>query len=507
MTDEQTVSGAAVAASTVSAIPRPRTIVTADPELDDLNSMIRFLLYGNEVEVEGLVYASSRFHWRGDGAGTEFFLPDREYDRPQTSWRWAPGERFIDEAVDAYADVYDNLRVHDPRYPAPDALRAVIREGNVDFEGDMSAESPGSQLIADVLLDDRPGPVFLQLWAGPSTVARALLSIEERYADSAEWDAVHAAVSAKAVITKFASQDATYDEYIARVWPGIRVIEVATLAWGYMARKTIRPEDQHLLSAEWTRENVTSAGHLGALYRVWGDGRQMVPGDMTDYFHLSGLTADELRAQGYAVWMPPQPPGEWISEGDSTNMLNLIVPGLRAHEHPSYGGWGGRYERTGEGVDAWGLVDAAFRPGGEEWASGAPSGDEGSVVRWFADAQADFAARLRWSVSPAFADANHHPALTVRPGLDLDAAPGGSVALTAEVSDPDGDGVQVRWWIHTEAGTCTGDVELGAREGLGTTVAVPADAQPGDTIHVIVEACDDAALPLKTYRRVVLTVR
>ena len=63
-------------ASVVATIPRPRTIVTADPELDDLNSMIRFLLYSNEVEVEGLVYASSRFHWRGDGRGTEFFLPE-----------------------------------------------------------------------------------------------------------------------------------------------------------------------------------------------------------------------------------------------------------------------------------------------------------------------------------------------------------------------------------------------------------------------------------------------
>ncbi len=486
---------------------RPRTIVTADPELDDLNSMIRFLLYSNEVQVEGLVYASSRFHWRGDGAGTAFFLPDREYETPQTSWRWAPGERFIDDAVDAYAEVHENLRVHDPRYPAPEALRAVIREGNVDFEGDTSAESPGSQLIADVLLDDRPGPVFLQMWAGPSTVARALMSIEERYSGSAEWDRIHSAVSAKAVITKFASQDSTLDDYIAPHWPGIRVIEVATLAWGYMARKTVRPEDQHLLGADWMRANVTSVGPLGALYRVWGDGRQMVPGDMTDYFHLSGRSADELRADGYAVWMLPQPAGEWISEGDTSNMLSLIVPGLRGHEHPSYGGWGGRYERTADGADTWGLVDAAFRPGGAEWASGAPAGDEGSVVRWFADAQADFAARLRWSVSPAFEDANHHPRLEIMPGIDLDAAPGETVTLDAEASDPDGDAIVVRWWVYAEAGTHRGAVELGTAQGLQTTLTVPADAAPGDTIHVIAEARDDAPRSLKTYRRVILTVR
>ncbi|WP_106815133.1 DUF1593 domain-containing protein [Microbacterium timonense] len=487
----------------VSAIPRPRTIVTADPELDDLNSMIRFLLYSNEVEVEGLVYASSRFHWRGDGRGTTFFLPEREYDQPQTSWRWAPGERFIHDAVDAYAEVHDNLRCHDPRYPEPDALRAVIRDGNVDFEGDTSVESPGSRLIADVLLDERPGPVFLQLWAGPSTVARALMSIEERFRGTDRWEAVHAGVSAKAVITKFASQDATYDEYIAPVWPGIRVIEVATLAWGYLARRTVRPEDRHLLGADWMRENITGVGPLGALYRVWGDGRQMVPGDLTDYFHLSGLSADELRAQGYKVWADPQPPGEWISEGDSTNMLNLLVPGLRAHEHPSYGGWGGRYRRSVEGADTWTLVDAAFGRGRADGASDTPAGDEGSVVRWFADAQRDFAARLRWTVA-GWDDANHHPRLSVEGGIDRDAAPGERLALAASATDPDGDAVTVRWWVH-EAGSL-GDVAL-VTDGPNAEVAVPADAGPGDTIHVIAEAVDDAPLPLKAYQRVIITVR
>ena len=56
---------------------RPRTIVTTDPELDDTNSLVRFLLYAGEVETEGLIYASSQFHWRGDGKGTLFSMPDR----------------------------------------------------------------------------------------------------------------------------------------------------------------------------------------------------------------------------------------------------------------------------------------------------------------------------------------------------------------------------------------------------------------------------------------------
>lgn len=75
-------------------VARPRIVITADPELDDNNSLIRFLLYSSDVSIEGLVYASSQFHWKGDGKGTKWFVPGREYARfgldkcPCESWRW-----------------------------------------------------------------------------------------------------------------------------------------------------------------------------------------------------------------------------------------------------------------------------------------------------------------------------------------------------------------------------------------------------------------------------------
>ena len=77
--------------------------------------------------------------------------------------------------------------------------------------------------------------------------------------------------------------------------------------------------------------------------------------------------------------------------------------------------------------------------------------------------------------------------------------------LTALVDDPDGDERRVRWWVYREAGTT--DAALAAVDGPETTVHVPADANPGDTIHVIAEASDHAAeYPLKAYQRVILTV-
>ena len=78
---------------------KPRTIVTTDPELDDLNSLIRMLLYSNEIRIEGLVYASGQHHYAGDPAAG---IP---------AYRWKAGQSHIEDALDAYDRV--------DREPAP----------------------------------------------------------------------------------------------------------------------------------------------------------------------------------------------------------------------------------------------------------------------------------------------------------------------------------------------------------------------------------------------------
>jgi hypothetical protein len=49
--------GAASASSsqTSTGTVRPRTIVTTDPELDDSNSLVRYLLYSADLQTEGLI--------------------------------------------------------------------------------------------------------------------------------------------------------------------------------------------------------------------------------------------------------------------------------------------------------------------------------------------------------------------------------------------------------------------------------------------------------------------
>lgn len=75
------------------------------------------------------------------------------------SWRWAPDDRFIDDAVDVYAQAYENLRRHHADYPSPAKLRSTIRWGNVEFDGGMSRDTPVSDLIKSLLLDNEEAPI------------------------------------------------------------------------------------------------------------------------------------------------------------------------------------------------------------------------------------------------------------------------------------------------------------------------------------------------------------
>ncbi|HPP92640.1 MAG TPA: DUF1593 domain-containing protein, partial [Bacteroidales bacterium] len=310
---------------------KPRIVITTDPELDDSNSLIRFLLYSTDVEIEGLVYASSQFHWKGDGKGTRWYVPGREYDRfgmnecPCESWRWSENSRHIHDVVEAYEKVYPNLIKHNPDYPSPEYLKSKIRYGNIEFDGDISKDSPGSDLIKSLILDDRPGKLFLAAWGGHSTIARALKSIQEQYEYTTEWEALKKKISRKVVLLPSGDQDDTYAKYIKPNWPDIEYRQFrGGPNYGYGAQIKASPEDAAYMTPEWMKENITSRGPLGELYRVWGDGKQMVKGDRLDYFGLSGYTDEQLRKMGYIVWMPVQKKGSWLGEGDNHTFMNML---------------------------------------------------------------------------------------------------------------------------------------------------------------------------------------
>lgn len=424
---------------------KPRVVITTDPELDDSNSLVRYLLYSDQFRTEGLIYASSQFHWAGDGKGTKLSVPGREYNRfgpdrcPCTSWRWDQGERYIDNAVAAYAKVFPNLRVHDPDYPTPVELKSEIRWGNVDFDGEMSKDTPGSDLIKSLLLDNEEAPIYLHAWGGQSTIARALKSIEDQYKGTPQWPAIRAKVIRKAVIQASGDQDDTYAKYIKPNWPEIRYREPrGGVLLTYAVQSMVSEQDATFFTAEWTKQNVSDRGPMGAFYRVWGDGKQMVKGDVFDYFGIAGKSADQLKAEGYVVWTPPRGKGEFLGEGDTGTFLNMIDNGLRGYRGDSYGGWGGY---------------ASDKPFGGFNFGGATGGAAPRMPTnpFLAAAQRDFAARLLWSVTPNFADANHNPKIVLAGPELISARPGQKLTLWAITSDPDGDAVALRWWRWDDA--------------------------------------------------------
>lgn len=499
---------------------KPRIVITADPELDDENSLIRLILYSSDMKIEGLIYASSGFHWKGDGKGTTGYVEGREYTRfglhicPCTSYRWPEGEGFINQVVDAYAKVYPNLKVHDPDYPSPDTLRSKIRVGNVEFDGDYSKDSPGSGLIRKLILDNQPGPLYITAQGGESTIARALKSIQDQYENTAQWQAIKEKVSHKVILLPSGDQDDTYARYIKPNWPDI---EARTFREGpryaYGAQLHATPEDSVYLTAQWMRKNVTSKGPLGKLYRVWGDGKQMVKGDIFDYFGIAGHTNEELKKMGYIVWLPVQKKGSWLGEGDDPTFMNMLDNGLRAYEKGSYGGWGGVATGTVENIFTQALPKSASDTSLKAMMS-VTSGmttrhdsasDKPKYPDFFPAAQNDFAARLLWSVTPSYDSANHEPEVTIQGPLDITAAPGATVHLSGNVKDPDGNGVSPHWW-QFHVGTYPGEVTLSDPYALNTDLTIPADAQTGQTIHIILQATDNGTPNLTSYQRVVITV-
>jgi hypothetical protein len=80
------------------------------------------------------------------------------------------------------------------------------------------------------------------------------------------------------------------------------------------------------------------------------------------------------------------------------------------------------------------------------------------------------------------------------------------IRLMGSVHDPDGDTVTVKWWQYAEAGSYPGRITLSDSTALAASLRVPADATPGSTIHLILEATDNGTPALTSYQRTIVSV-
>ena len=167
-----------------SKMEKPRVIVTTDGEIDDRSSFIRFLLYTNDFDVEGIIATNSI--WQKHGHGTGWIL----------------------EEIDAYEQVRDNLLKHDPEYPGAEYLKSVVKNGNEDVNKlhrvGADCDTEGSNHIISALLKNDPRPVWTLAWGGTNTVAQALWRLKQSHSKQVFEEAVN-----KIRIYAIANQDST----------------------------------------------------------------------------------------------------------------------------------------------------------------------------------------------------------------------------------------------------------------------------------------------------------
>ena len=131
----------------------------SDP--DDLQSMVRFLLYANEFDIEGLIASSA----------TVANIADKKN---------------ILDMLDLYAQIEGQLRSADPAYPTADDLRSITFEGRTGTYGKSvehnlgeGKDSEASDAIIRIIDKDDERPVWFCFWGDCSNLAQAIWRIQQ----------------------------------------------------------------------------------------------------------------------------------------------------------------------------------------------------------------------------------------------------------------------------------------------------------------------------------------
>lgn len=448
---------------------RTRIIVTSDGEIDDECSLVRMLLYANEWDIEGIITTSSQYHWQGH--------------------KWA-GNNWALPYLKAYAKVYPNLLKHDSHYPSPESLQLKYLIGNVSAEGEMDSVTPGSQLITNVLLDEKDSrPVWIQAWGGTNTIARALKTIETTHPEKMAY------VASKLRLYLIWEQDSTYQSYIRPHWGKYNILTIISdqfITFFYHWKKYLPEAQKKYLTGDWMMKNILQ--HRGALCDLY--------------------KAHQLGDNGFEV-------GDFRSEGDSPAFFHMIETGLRNLNHPDWGGWGGRYVKVRDNTWLDPVTETGYQYPEGRWFGNSAWGRERlkkeipndkeltqylePLWRWTTALQNDFAARANWCVA-SFTSANHPPVVKVN-GLNRKVQPGTVIMLSAKGSkDPDGNKLSYSWWQYTDAGTSKEQIVIRSDKKQDTWITIPSSAEKGKTIHLICEVNDNGSPKLTRYQRVVLQI-
>jgi len=274
----------------------------SDP--DDVQSLVRFLLYANEFEVEGLIASAGTF---------------ANVARKQN----------ILDMLDRYAQAEEHLRRHDARYPTAEKLRSITWQGR---DGTWGAPAVGTKIKpinqilgegrdseasdAIIRIGDRPDPrpVWVCVWGGSCEAAQAIWKVRATRSP-AELERF----LGKLRLYLIAKQDATTD-WLLESFPSLFIILSEK---NYMGMFWVSSgADRNVADLAWVNAHIREGhGPLGAAYPKSG-------------------------------W-DPSVPGIW--EGDTPSFLHLVsaVRGLNDPEKPDQPSWGGKFVRQDPSKNHW----------------------------------------------------------------------------------------------------------------------------------------------------------
>ncbi|MGE3693231.1 MAG: nucleoside hydrolase-like domain-containing protein [Novosphingobium sp.] len=447
----------AAAAPARAADTRSRLIVLTDigNEPDDSESMVRLLLYSNDIDIEGLIATTSR-HLPRD-----------------------PRPELIEQRISAYAQVLSNLRKHDARYPDAVLLQRRLRSGSPVYGMTgvgRGKDTSASRLIIEAVDKPDPRPVWIAAWGGAADLAQALWTVR-----STRSPREIARFVAKLRVYSISDQDDAgswarayfpnlfwvtsihgFTRYQHGTWLGISA--------------SLPGSDSSVVSKPWLDANIRDKGSLGAMY----------------------------------------PAPAYIMEGDTPSFLNLIPNGLSIPERPDWGGWGGRYEKVSETLGLWATSSDSVRGIDDKFYTTA----QATIWRWRQAFQNDFAARIQWSVTDDFKQANHapQPELNGSAGimpLQINGCPGQPITLSARgSSDPDGDQLTFHWsWYREASGLFAPNVKISSNTSetisidIGNSANVDQFTPPDEyKLHIVLAVSDSRPAPLTRYRRAIINV-
>ncbi|KAK2685866.1 hypothetical protein QWA68_015089 [Fusarium oxysporum] len=458
---------------------KPRVFIISDisNEPDDAESLVRYLLYANELETRGLVACTST-HIRN---------------------KTCPED--MEAIVRGYAQVADNLNVHvhpDSPFPPAQTLLAMIRSGPAMY-GKAALEpsvplSGGTVLLIDEI-DKSLDPLWVLCWGGTNVLAQALHHVHKsRSPEDCQ------IFRSKIRVYAISDQDDT-GLWIRTTFPDIFYIcsihgwsQYSHATWtGISSEADKGGSDSSKITRAWLRENI-QIGPFGQCY----------------------------------------PDHKFLIEGDTPTFLYLIQNGLGSPEHPEWGSWGGRYDLIDPGMAAkhWSdTVDTVEGKDGNWYTS-----NYATVWRWRDAFQNDFAARMQWTMTKDVSRANHAPLVCVNgngyspDSLVLEVEAGQKVVLDASRSyDPDGDVLSFHWFLYKEVSITTGliampqqiphiqmdnvdpvvpdrkvEISLPPPELCAIEPLSGNPVEKGQVFHFILQVKDNGTPCLTTYKRVII---